>query len=768
MDLSTIYTKTGRGARALIKKLPPNAGQILSVMSGTSNAQEIYSKLKKINEKDFELAITWLLEGGFIKVIQQEAFSNSIWAPVTQSAFQLDEISFDEFNQQVEDAAKAKEKTEAEKKTKLETLAKADEEARARAEAQAKAATEAKESAEAKKKAEIDAKEKAKSEARAAAEAKESAETEAPERAEAEAIAQAEVQAQLEALAIAQEEARLRAAIEAKEQAEAEAEAEALAEVQAKERAENEARERAEAEAIAQAEAQARLEALAIAQEEARLRAEIEAKEQAEAEAEAKALAETKAHEKAETKAKKKALTEARNKKIKENIVLRFQSLTKAPSTKLQAPHKPLNFRKVGKSFKQGLNQFFSFITNTFFTIVKYSLIALFVVLIGVLFINLRMLIKPIEKIASENIKETVNIEAVHASLFPAPHLILNNVSIGDSKLINAKTMQVSPDLSVLLDNLSSGTKTANEITSIEIENLDISQQNLSRAASWLETSHQLNRLKIKQILLKNAVVHLNGIELPSINSEILLTDTGTLNKATLFTADKSLMVDISRPDNNYIINIKAINWRSPMAPNLVFNDLSAKGSIENNHLTFPLIEGTLYNGQLKASLTVDMTAEWQAKGDFKLNGLNLSNMAQELKINAALDGALDTSANYTFNIDTNSNKIQAPTANAQFKVSNGNLKTIDLVEAMRNNNANIGGTTHFAVLSGSLLLNNQIYQFKNLTLQDNQLQAYGKVGVSAEKVVSGDIYSKILLKSNPIKAHLIITGTTNSLKLKK
>ena len=98
---------------------------------------------------------------------------------------------------------------------------------------------------------------------------------------------------------------------------------------------------------------------------------------------------------------------------------------------------------------------------------------------------------------------------------------------------------------------------------------------------------------------------------------------------------------------------------------------------------------------------------------------------------------------------------------NARFKINNGNLNTIDLVEAMRNNSANISGTTHFTVLSGNLLLSNQIYEFKNLTLQDNQLQAYGKIDIMADNKLAGDVYSKILLKSKvePVFIRGIVGG---------
>jgi len=249
MDLSTNYTKTGRGLRAQIKKLPPNAGQILFAMNTTSSGGELHSKLRKMNIKDFDLAISWLLEGGYIRVVSTEPFSNSVWAPVTQSAIQVSEISFDEFNQTIKatiaeaiealvktsneqettketkldsaivsnietnvvDPVVAKAKLNTEIKDKTEALTKADTEARERAETQSKRDVDAKVAKETKSKAEAQAKLEVEAKEKALAEAAKEAKAEAQAKIEAELEAKAKAKAVADALAKADEEARERA-----------------------------------------------------------------------------------------------------------------------------------------------------------------------------------------------------------------------------------------------------------------------------------------------------------------------------------------------------------------------------------------------------------------------------------------------------------------------------------------------------------------------------------------------------------------------------
>ena len=415
-----------------------------------------------------------------------------------------------------------------------------------------------------------------------------------------------------------------------------------------------------------------------------------------------------------------------------------------------------------------------------FFSLVKklfiYATALIALLIIAAQLINMRMLIKPIEKLIAENIQEPIKIETIHTVLLPTPHLTLKNVSLGDAKAATVATVQnihIYPVMANLIDRIRNPNiflQKPYEIETIETEGLSLDQKDLRRPAAWLEAYNHHNQLKIKEILLNNTSVLLNGLVLPKINGNIQLNADGQVKNATLSTADNNLTLDIDHPDASYRFNLKATKWRAPMAPNPMFSELNAHGFLENNTLTVPQINGYLYDGKLQANMVVDLTTEWQARGDFELNGFNLANMVQDLKIEPAIVGSLNTNTNFSFNYNTTSNSLEASVLNARFKINNGSINKVDLIQAMHSSNigANIGGSTHFAELSGSLALADQNYQIRSLTLQDNQLQAYGKIDIAADKTVNADVYTKIPLKTNPIKAHLMITGTTNSLKLKK
>ncbi|MGJ8619561.1 MAG: hypothetical protein ACSHWN_04445, partial [Methylophilaceae bacterium] len=151
MDANTTYTKTGRGLRAIIRKLPRHPGHVLSIIDKGMNGEEIIEKLPDVKEKDLEEAITWLLEGGFIKGIEVDPFSNTMWDVSTDGAIEVDEIDIDQFTVSEKPPVTSPEKLPVRKKSEVELEAEALQQAKTQAQKQLleKADAEAKERAEA-------------------------------------------------------------------------------------------------------------------------------------------------------------------------------------------------------------------------------------------------------------------------------------------------------------------------------------------------------------------------------------------------------------------------------------------------------------------------------------------------------------------------------------------------------------------------------------------------------------------------------------------
>lgn len=240
MVANITYTKTTRGQRALIKELPDAVGQVLTVMEGEISEAEILNRLHNVSERAFKHAMTWLLEGGFIKLIDSTPLSFAPSIPFSDEAIQVQEISIDEF------AASTDAKGES--KSKPIIMTKADDAAD-------------------KEKARLAAIQTVKRLTAAKTEEVARLNAEAEDRKRREATAKKEEWARLKT------EAENKMKLEQKEQAEIQAKAKALAEVQQKEKAELEAKEKAgkwaqlKAEAKARAEEELKLQVIAKAEQ---------------------------------------------------------------------------------------------------------------------------------------------------------------------------------------------------------------------------------------------------------------------------------------------------------------------------------------------------------------------------------------------------------------------------------------------------------------------------------------------------------------------
>lgn len=325
-----IYSKTGKGARALASKsrdLSADALRLLSFIDSKTETPAIFDHMDKLSEDQFQTLLSELERDGYIRLL-----TNRDWGLEDDFDYRtgmvVDELSVEDFI-----ALNSSAEQKAPKPSSAQTADMPDSEVRQQAGSAASAADEAHELAEleAKLEAERKTQELAGQQARAAQEAEaRHAEEQRKADAERKAAEQAEQQAR-------EEEKRRQAEESARQEVERQArlaeEARLKAEQEAREKAERAAREKAEQEARAEAERIAREEEKRIAREEkaarrkaaaearvreqaARLEAERLAREAAEhearlaeearlqAEAEARALAEEQARQAAEEQAR--------------------------------------------------------------------------------------------------------------------------------------------------------------------------------------------------------------------------------------------------------------------------------------------------------------------------------------------------------------------------------------------------------------------------------------------------------------------------------
>jgi hypothetical protein len=854
MSLSTIYSKTGKGAQVLTgknKALPADSMRVLSQIDGKSSAESILTELGKFTEQEFTQILTRLLEGGHIRIVADEIMQD--FFPDSDIAASIDvmEISAEEFLKTEASAhgldsetkvrqlkeAEARAKAHAEEQLKLEAAARAQEESerellemanllgnsaeehinkdilaeqKARDEAIARAKAEAEKiaqsiaaekSAAARQEAERKVREESAAQSQPHTDDSSRLETErvariaeSEEKARIAAEREATEKARQEAAAIARREAEEGARIAAELKAQEEAERVARKKAEAEEKARRESEEKTRIAAEREATEKARQEAAAIARREAeegaRIAAELKAREEAERVARKKAEAEEKARREVEEKARIAAEREAAEKARGEAAAIarreaeerariaaelkaqeeaeakarareeakhdaEARALIKAEEkARKRAEREPIDISKwIYGTIRVGRN-----------LLITLS-VSVLVLLLLLQLVNLGMLVSPlagpVEKLLSENINEPVTIKKVYASLWPKPHLVLDDIAIGGSADIKIESIHVLPGLTTLFDK-------TRRLTYIKVSGFNITQDNFHRPVQWLSAAAKQGSLKFDQILLEKTTISLPGLDLPAFDGELNFAAGSALQNAILSTNNRKTVLQITPRDGAFAIDLTADEWKLPIGVPVVFDELHATGRIDHSQLELDQIKGRLYGGNIKAAMAVDWAAGWAATGNFKLSEVDLEKLMPVFSSQASMDGPVTSNAAFSLQADDFAKLLDNPEISADFSVDGGSINNIDLGRAMRASDKNaIGGSTRFNTLTGKLTLQNGNYKFRQLALKAGQLNASGEVDILANQDLAGAVNIGLATKSRQLQSHLNLAGKVGSPSLK-
>ena len=561
---------------------------------------------------------------------------------------------------------------------------------------------------EAEEKARLKAEEKARRE-----EAKARQEEERKARKEAERL-----QKLAEKKAREEEKARARAEAESKAREEAEQRAieRAKAEARALEEAERRAQERAELQARQEEEARARAEAAAKAREEARIRKDAIAIQKAQAREQARHAAEVKALIKAEESARRRAELE----------VLGSRWLQKTVS------------------------------------IAKPLLIVLAVALIGLVlllpFISLALWTQPVERIIANNIGEPVNIEDMQISLWPRPHIVLENVSVGQASDITTRSIHVYPAFSAFF-------KENKRVNALELDGLTLQNEALSRPLNWVSTFKQRQQLRLENVSLTSVSIKMPNTELPTFNADVQLAANGKLKEAAV--SSEGVDIDIKPANGAYEVEITAHQWQPPLGPAITFDELLAKGKADSAGLSLTKIEGLLYGGKLKATSAIGWGNGWKASGMMELTNINLTQATPAINERAHLQGKLFARADYASTADQLENMFGNASVRASFEAENGEIGGMDLSRAA-SGRQQVGGVTRFEQLTGNWIFEGKRYQLTQLQLKAGTLKAQGEVVIEPDHSVTGKVQTHLDLNSRQLQGQFALSGKMGNVTIKR
>jgi hypothetical protein len=642
----------------------------------------------------------------------------------------------------------------------------------------------AKAEAEARVGAERDAKARAEEESkkRAAAEARAAAETEARMKAEEETRklrAAAEVQAQrtkeIEQRA-RENEARAKAEAEAQSARarEMEARARAESEAAARERASVEERINAERQAKYEAEARAKIEAEEADKRQRALSATIEAERKAKEEAEGRARIEARAREtiaedtrakvqaeiegdmtkraEIEGKAQAKAYMQAKVKaEADEDDRLRAEQARKAREiadvlrTKVTPDEEPTEFTPAAR---RGRKKKSHLLRNIFF-----SLLASVILAVGAVhLIPMRNLAAKVERAMGDWLHDKVAIASTTFRLFPAPHLKVENLVVGELLDAKADNGRIFLDIgSIFGDKLN--------ISSIELEGVKLSADATKRIPLWGKVEGRTDPGAISTIKLKDVQVNMKPA-IESFSATLQFTREGVLRQAQV--TGKSLWNLGLRPaEKGMELDFNVRNWILPIGAAFPVSDIQLKGVWVGQEIIVPEFEASTMEGKVNGTLRINWSQGVKVESDLALSRVLAKELVSAFTKDVSVTGRVD--GNFSFSTEGPGVDALFTTTRAQgkFRVGEGSISNVDLVAVMQSDAAGQrAGVTKFAELTGEVTIANKAASYRSINLQGGVLRGTGNLDIGANSNLTGRLALEIRSQVAQDRGSFSVGGT--------
>ena len=364
------------------------------------------------------------------------------------------------------------------------------------------------------------------------------------------------------------------------------------------------------------------------------------------------------------------------------------------------------------------------------------------------------------ERLASEKIGQPVTVQSAHVFLLPSPRVVASDILVGKNQEVKVETLVVIPTISSLFSK-------------VKLLDLHISKPVIKKAAldfvtaltanksdSIEATAVNISHIKIDQLQL----VWSDGINLPTMNAEAMLTSNNNLQSATVETEDGKLDAKVEPNGNEHLIVLNARKWVLPVGLPLLIDNAKFEMHLKGSKLAIPKIDVALYGGKLSGDAVLDWTNAWHING--KVNIENLSVLQPSLMLSKAvyLSGNLFGKGNFSSTAKVAGQLPDRLQSNFQFKVNNGVLHGLDLVKlaSLLIKQSQSGGETQFDEFSGVLNASGKQHHLRNLKIRSGLLSATGQVKVKPNKALDGVVDVEVKNSMGLAAIPLEVSGTVS------
>lgn len=473
-----------------------------------------------------------------------------------------------------------------------------------------------------------------------------------------------------------------------------------------------------------------------IAAEMARLKEEAEAarrkaEEEARRLAEERALAEeqSKAWAEAEQRARAQAAIEAEQ--AAQQALLSQAKAAQKPT--VRTPRKPLPLGKI------------------VFGLVSLALAA---VLVLPYVYPLNDYIAPLEQRLSLRLKQPVHIGGLSAASLP-PMLKLQNVTVGNAQEVKIGSVRLNFDPLSLLSEVK-------VVSDAGLENVSIQGEQIEKQAASLSLLGGDAQYPVRHLTLQGIKIVTDEVALPVFSGVAEIDALGRLSRLALHSPDDKLGFELQSAQGRWKVAIDMKERSLPVLPDVVFNDLSAKGDLGDGEVNFTEFDAHMFNGILLGSAKLNWRKGWQLQGRLEAKTFELDKMFPKFHV----EGDMYGEGTFSMTGAKLSQLGDAPRLEGSFTVKKGTVN-VDMVETARTGSREhlVGGRTRFDEMIGLVQFENHVTHFRQLKVISGAMSASGLFEVSPTNQLGGNFSADIKMRA--ANNNLTLYGTLTEPKLR-
>jgi len=284
----------------------------------------------------------------------------------------------------------------------------------------------------------------------------------------------------------------------------------------------------------------------------------------------------------------------------------------------------------------------------------------------------------------------------VGVAFYPAPHLKLAGLAIGQDGVGRIAEVRVASLFSLLLGSPVHISRI--DITGARLLARQLVAMPFFKAESTSRGSVLVDRVHVDQ----SQVILAEGVAFQDVFGDLVFRPDASLEKATIESADRSLLIEAQPSPLGIALNIEGRAWQ-PAGTTVSFASLQAKGVLQSDKLLVQNIDTTFLGGILRGNWLLDWSNGLAMAGDASLSRIDTRKLAAAFVPSLKLEGDLGG----TLRLRSSGQEWGGLWRNAEAvlnaEITRGTLYGVDLGEAARRHGVSEvrAGATKFDRLLG-------------------------------------------------------------------